>query len=150
MIRPPPRSTLTDTLFPYTSLFRSFNGTVNVPLAPRLSARATYSFNNREGFSRNETLGRKVADQESHFVRGKIKYEGDAFDIVLSGDYNKITGHEQLIQLAAYNPAVFSGPLAGFQIGRAHVWTPVTNAQLVCRLLLEKKKNHKSNKRIRN
>src|SRR3546814_12869102 len=35
-------------------------------------------------------------------------------DIVLSGDYNKITGHEQLIQLAAYNPAVFSGPLAGF------------------------------------
>src|SRR3546814_9037631 len=26
------------------------------------------------------------------------------------------------------------------QIGRAHVGTPVTNAQLVCRLLLEKKK----------
>src|SRR3546814_9591418 len=25
---------------------------------------------------------------------------------------------------------------AAFQIGRAHVWTPVTNAQLVCRLLL--------------
>src|SRR3546814_10456579 len=23
-----------------------------------------------------------------------------------------------------------------FQIGRAHVWTPVTNAQLLCRLLL--------------
>src|SRR3546814_1500631 len=28
------------------------------------------------------------------------------------------------------------------EIGRAHVWTPVTNAQLVCRLLLEKKKLH--------
>src|SRR3546814_8326907 len=27
------------------------------------------------------------------------------------------------------------------EIGRAHVGTPVTNAQLVCRLLLEKKKN---------
>src|SRR3546814_3168469 len=27
-----------------------------------------------------------------------------------------------------------------FKIGRAHVGTPVTNAQLVCRLLLEKKK----------
>src|SRR3546814_7046675 len=27
------------------------------------------------------------------------------------------------------------------QIGRAHVCTPVTNAHLVCRLLLEKKKN---------
>src|SRR3546814_7703584 len=29
------------------------------------------------------------------------------------------------------------------QIGRAHVCTPVTNAHLVCRLLLEKKKNKK-------
>src|SRR3546814_6491871 len=28
------------------------------------------------------------------------------------------------------------------QIGRAHVCTPVTNAYLVCRLLLEKKKTH--------
>src|SRR3546814_2120862 len=25
------------------------------------------------------------------------------------------------------------------EIGRAHVWTPVTNAHLVCRLMLEKK-----------
>src|SRR3546814_6900126 len=29
------------------------------------------------------------------------------------------------------------------QIGRAHVSTPVTNAHLVCRLLLEKKKQNK-------
>src|SRR3546814_4969036 len=29
------------------------------------------------------------------------------------------------------------------EIGRAHVRTPVTNAQLVCRLLLEKKKTKK-------
>src|SRR3546814_6004365 len=28
------------------------------------------------------------------------------------------------------------------EIGRAHVCTPVTNAHLVCRLLLEKKKHH--------
>src|SRR3546814_3226130 len=31
-------------------------------------------------------------------------------------------------------------PILPNQIGRAHVWTPVTNAHLVCRLLLEKKK----------
>src|SRR3546814_10132297 len=30
----------------------------------------------------------------------------------------------------------------GREIGRAHVLTPVTNAHLVCRLLLEKKKTH--------
>src|SRR3546814_9813883 len=34
--------------------------------------------------------------------------------------------------------------LRNHEIGRAHVWTPVTNAQLVCRLLLEKKKNERT------
>src|SRR3546814_1741163 len=34
---------------------------------------------------------------------------------------------------------------SSFQIGRAHVCTPVTNAHLVCRLLLEKK--HKTHPR---
>src|SRR3546814_9559272 len=37
-------------------------------------------------------------------------------------------------------------PRLDVKIGRAHVWTPVTNAQLVCRLLLDtktKKHNHK-------
>src|SRR3546814_6536616 len=32
------------------------------------------------------------------------------------------------------------------QIGRAHVWTPVTNAQLVCRLLLDKKQQKQTSK----
>src|SRR3546814_8791258 len=31
------------------------------------------------------------------------------------------------------------------KIGRAHVWTPVTNAHLVCRLLLEKQKSQVAN-----
>ena len=34
------------------------------------------------------------------------------------------------------------------QIGRAHVWTPVTSAHLVCRLLLEKKKKKKYNTKL--
>ena len=37
------------------------------------------------------------------------------------------------------------------EIGRAHVWTPVTCQNLVCRLLLEKKKKkHKNNKHHKN
>src|SRR3546814_7412666 len=39
--------------------------------------------------------------------------------------------------------------LAPDQIGRAHVCTPVTNAQLVCRLLLEKKKTNKQTTRTK-
>src|SRR3546814_3963848 len=34
----------------------------------------------------------------------------------------------------------------GVQIGRAHVRTPVTNAHLVCRLLLQKKKKRHSDR----
>src|SRR3546814_1820332 len=39
MIRPPPRSTRTDTLFPYTTLFRSC-GRANTDRAPDLSRRS--------------------------------------------------------------------------------------------------------------
>src|SRR3546814_5342649 len=35
---------------------------------------------------------------------------------------------------------VIVGEFTSSEIGRAHVWTPVTNAPLVCRLLLEKNK----------
>src|SRR3546814_5414998 len=34
------------------------------------------------------------------------------------------------------------------EIGRAHVCTPVTNAHLVCRLLLEKKQTHNIQKQV--
>ena len=37
---------------------------------------------------------------------------------------------------------------AVFKIGRAHVWTPVTSAHLVCRLLLEKKKKKKQSTKL--
>src|SRR3546814_9716783 len=72
MLRRPPRSTRTDTLFPYTTLFRS--------------------------------VGRRHRR---------------------SGSGRRHDPHAQ-------------GHRGG-EIGRAHVCTPVTNAHLVCRLLLEKK-----------
>src|SRR3546814_15860728 len=39
MIRRPPRSTRTDTLFPYTTLFRSRDGRRRAPRAPRRTGR---------------------------------------------------------------------------------------------------------------
>src|SRR3546814_6361577 len=47
------------------------------------------------------------------------------------------TGTPAAGSTAAATPEAFVQAI--LQIGRAHVWTPVTNAQLVCRLLLEKK-----------
>src|SRR3546814_2299980 len=84
MIRRPPRSTRTDTLFPYTTLFRS--------------------------------QGLLAARRRERPVQ---------FGPVLGG------------QLQVERSAVVAD--VGDEIGRAHVCTPVTNAHLVCRLLLEKK-----------
>src|SRR3546814_8957094 len=94
MIRRPPRSTRTDTLFPYTTLFRS-------PTASRAYADAI-----------------------------DLRSSGNRLQTRRSDARNLGTLH--LVE----------------QIGRAHVRTPVTNAHLVCRLLLEKK-NNKYEKSIR-
>src|SRR3546814_1238776 len=79
MIRRPPRSTRTDTLLPYTTLFRSWN-----------SAGVVRGNDAVEG-NRRRAAGDQVGDDAGGAMR---------------------------------------------QIGRAHVCTPVTNAQLVCSLLL--------------
>src|SRR3546814_2689188 len=87
MIRRPPRSTRTDTLCPYTTLFRSYHGW-------------------RGGTDRRAQ--RPGAPPHRAGRRSVRRFAGRA--------------------------------LARWQIGRAHVCTPVTNAHLVCRLLLETKK----------
>src|SRR3546814_2797351 len=91
MIRRPPRSTRTDTLFPYPTLCRSLQRDRKIA-ADRATCRA-------DGF-----------DQHARAV----------------------------LQRAAPGVAALIGDRRQ-EIGRAHVCTPVTNAHLVCRLLLEKK-----------
>src|SRR3546814_2431049 len=63
MIRRPPRSPRTDTLFPYTTLFRSFPD----PVPPRNGARRLYRAGDvrisdrRESVSRWRALGRRLS-----------------------------------------------------------------------------------------
>src|SRR3546814_15743150 len=115
MIRRPPRSTRTDTLFPYTTLFRSADRSVGLfclaGLAARLFAAAEQV--EQEGEHVDEV---EIEVQRPHHHRlahevGAADHEINALDLL------RIIG----------------------EIGRAHVFTPVTNAQLVCSLLLEKK-----------
>src|SRR3546814_6850879 len=94
MRRRPPRSTRTDTLFPYTTLFRS-------------SALAW--FPGSLALETVETVVRRVHPKP--------------------GPRCALSAQFSVIKVVS-------------QIGRAHVWTPVTNAHLVCRLLLEKQKNN--------
>src|SRR3546814_10141680 len=89
MVRRPPRSTRTDTLFPYTTLFRSPRAALDRACAP--------------------------ASARRHRHRP---------------DTPRCASDDRRPQMDTVR-----------EIGRAHVCTPVTNAHLVCRLLLEKKKN---------
>jgi len=87
-------------------------GLVNVPLGENVAARFVYSYNDRDGYGHNRTLDRDVNDQTSHFVRGKVKFDGDGFDVTVSGDYNHLKDKGQLNVLSAYNSAIIAGPLA--------------------------------------
>src|SRR3546814_7833491 len=96
MIRRPPRSTRTDTLFPYTTLFRS-----------------------------SMSVSSESFTTHGHEWSGTSP-GGEGGD----GRHGGCDGR------------------CGLEIGRAHVWTPVTNAHLVCRLLLEKKKQKNKIKQL--
>src|SRR3546814_8179104 len=95
MLRLPPSSTRTDTLFPYTTLFPSLLHEEAVRLK-RLSRRAQH-----------ESTRQRASVLLASNVRMPVPQK----------------------------------------IGRAHVSTPVTNAQLVCRLQLEKKNVNSSPER---
>src|SRR3546814_1109521 len=96
MIRRPPRSTRTDTLFPYTTLFRS--QAIHHPATPYIAP---------------------GGDQGGHRGGREPRHSG--------------------IRARAH---------AGVADRKSTRRTPVTNAHLVCRLLLEKKKKTAANKRI--
>src|SRR3546814_3646623 len=102
MIRRPPRSTRTDTLFPYTTLFRSRSPTL------RQQCRACW---------------KQMAYASARLLIGWQAVMAQFREYCMP-------------RLARQRSAI----VLHLEIGRAHVRTPVTNAQLVCRLLLEKKK----------
>src|SRR3546814_10264428 len=108
MIRRPPRATRTDTLFPYTTLFRS---PVGGHRARRIRACARRPLVAARMDADVRTPQRAAADRARRRRR-----------------------------LLAGQPAGTVACAAGAEIGRAHVCTPVTNSQLVCRHLLENKR----------
>src|SRR3546814_8667973 len=94
-------------------------------------------------------VGRGVQRQFDGLEVGeKLRFRGSTWDIV--GVFESGDAHEselwadvETIQ-ASFFRSTFSSVLVQLrsadEIGRAHVSTPVTNALLACRLLLEKKK----------
>src|SRR3546814_1880924 len=76
-----------------------------------------------------------VALAERGELRRSVQAASKALHVALQSGHNDLLGK-------AYRDLAITFSYAGsLEIGRAHVCTPVTNAHLVCRLLLEKK-NH--------
>lgn len=84
--------------------YRNAQVTLNAPLAEGVAARITYNFRERGGYVRNVTLGRDIADVNSHFVRGKLRFERNNFNIIVSGDYSRTSDNGSASSLAAYDP----------------------------------------------
>src|SRR3546814_10802113 len=159
MIRRPPRSTRTDTLFPYTTLFRSQVGSGQPIVRPFLSEKYDFEAElavvmGRAGrhIRAEDALGHvagyacfadnAVRDFQRHTTQAT---PGKNFDA--SGAFGPwlVTADE------IGDPAslTLTGRLNGEQVQHSSVGnldrkstrlTPVTNAHLVCRPLLEKKK----------
>src|SRR3546814_8507033 len=106
MMRRPPRSTRTGTLFPCTTLFRSVGG------------------------------GREARRPTPRDDRSAEQGHGETD---LAWPDRRPDPYRRADECAV---ARWAGLY--LQIGRAHVCTPVTNAHLVCRLLLEHKTKHET------
>src|SRR3546814_5464605 len=108
MIRRPPRSTRTDTLFPYTTLFRSAD-----PVA---------------------------ADGVAVEADGPADGGPAAAGFAEGGDANVLGGEAASVARVAGGALVCLVEGAGAGDRKSTRLNPVTNAHLVCRLLLETKK----------
>src|SRR3546814_8255245 len=137
MLRRPPRSTRTDTLFPYTTLFRSQNHahrrTVQAcAVKPDLSIGGAKLITSDQIRAARALLRMSAEDlaRQSGVGHSTIR-RIEAAEGVPSASAKNLAAVQRTLEAAG---AEF------IQIGRAHVRTPVTNAHIVCRLRLEKKK----------
>src|SRR3546814_1201300 len=152
MIRRPPRSTRTDTLFPYTTLFRSH------PAGPAAIEETDFTIPRQPGpeppdIMPGPFLGRWGGDRPHREIARVHPGGGAADDAALARRVPSFHHHHRpalvrdVRHLDAGQPLLQTGErllipigIGQRQLGSAPVGTPVTNAQLVCRLLLDKNK----------
>src|SRR3546814_1520576 len=116
MLRRTPISTRTYTLVPYTTLFRSNGGDRAGTFAIAWSLPWL------------DEMTRAVVMRQSIIAMAAV-----AVFVAVSLMFVNLRLCKPLAEITATTK---------HKIGRAHVCTPITNAHLVCRLLLEKKKKH--------
>src|SRR3546814_1459907 len=141
MIPRPPISKLTDTLFPYTTLFRARAGKVDAlhPLDDR--SRESPAVIDLRG-DPLRILAAEIAD--AHAARADDRNSERIMGIVgLAHEVRFLARPAPPQLILPARPVLIvkalPAPRKAEEIGRAHVLTPVTNAHTVCRLLHENK-----------
>src|SRR3546814_18617689 len=127
MRRLPPISTRTDTIFPYTTLFRSDEIKVgNVPREYIPSVEKGF----RETAETGSLIGFPIIDFEVHLVDGKyhdVDSSALAFEICARGAMREAAQKagikllEPIMKVEVVSPEEYLGDVIGDQIGRAHV-----------------------------
>src|SRR3546814_3877810 len=126
MIRRPPRYTRTDTLFPYTTLFRSIDYVNDIPCWPVPEAEIVFN---------------EIKKNDAPLYQNKSTVE--SVELLLNYNVNSFVGrviNTPVMMVVAEGDDI---TLWDLEIDRKSTrLTPVTNAHLVCRLLLEKQKTN--------
>src|SRR3546814_6348270 len=126
MIRRPPRSTRTDTLFPYTTLFRSFNRRGAADQIDAQVAGVAATVDPEIGIAQVNRPGLR-----DRALRCRIVVEG-----IDPGRIDPASRNAVVAIALALPRGQHEGHLArrSIQFGRAHVLTTLTNQPLVCTL----------------
>src|SRR3546814_6468670 len=128
MIRRPPRSTRTDTLFPYTTLFRS---PCRLPSPLRARPPSGHGRRTAARSCAGKRRCRAAATGDNYASSGLLGARPTGGAALSIGSLSLIWRNLRAVQCRRGERR---------EIGRAHDRNPVTNAHLVCRLLIEKKK----------
>src|SRR3546814_1047947 len=127
MIRRPPRATRTDTLFPYTTLFRSnddqrrLQGVVNFPLnGDELALRLVGGYDEHDGYGRFVRLNNRPAGdvRSNYLARATLRWAPEAVPLTLTiaGDYSRYRDSGDTATTLAVNPDF---DLGGITVGQA-------------------------------
>src|SRR3546814_8572500 len=131
MIRRPPRSTRTDTLFPYTTLFRS--------APPRSRAANDRGSRTAPG---NRAQDHTPAKRTAAVVKGRPAGSSALRRWLAHIPAAERGKRDPSLKPTTRIPAFVERAHGGEHFIRSeeHTCTPVTNSHLVCRIMLEKKK----------
>src|SRR3546814_7565102 len=120
MIRRPPRSTRTDTLFPYTTLFRSALGAAARPLSPQLRHRL---FDRRAGDDDRHLHGAAGAARGRRPVAAQLGRRVDADSARQPGDAVRRLDRAARLSLSSAPRAAVPDALFSGAVGRSEEHT---------------------------